>query len=548
MNIEHFFQPKDKTKQLNIDRKGSTLTFGKAYPETMNNLNNQNKNGEFFDPNEISHESFNLDKLRFPLIQHDNTYSFDPSLVPQNASEEQKAFYTMNPSDINDVQSYKEKLTKYFLKLKEKNKKSDLKMVKLIYIHNSSFPNKTIPDKVSNKINPKCPFVKDDYIIDYDKDSEEEFMEENAEDLQSNENSVEEEDEEDDDNQNEKWIVPDGHLSEDELSEKDAIADRQLFEKSKNKMGGIMEIMEIRKNFTKPIIVNFNNLNLSNATNSKERNLSMKLSMTIFHHYGPLEEHGDILQENEGNNDISFPIKIQRKKTKATGIKNSILDHLEDIIKQIHGSFQTKEQMIILLNEKFADIPKKTLDTFFKDKCLKVKHNINQKKYWLVKHETLDELNLSSVEVNKILEDNYKLFEEKEKKRLQELEVNKQKNLVEKPKENTSEDKKDEHSQEQPQKEQKIKKKRKNKEGEVEKVNNSDDKEDKNNPKEKVIETKDKEKKMRKKIAKIMKPDKKDDKEEKSSNNKEIMKKKKKKAKIEQDKKPIENLLAMFQK
>lgn len=517
----------------------------------MNNLNNQNNNGEFFDPNETVYDSFNLDKLRFPLVQHENTYSFDPSLIPQNASEEQKAFYTMNPSDIADVQSYKEKLVKYLMKSKEKSMKSDLKTVKLIYIHNSSFPNKTLPDKVSNKINPKCPFIKDDYIIDYDKDSEEEFMEENAEDLQSNENSIEEEDEEDDDNQNEKWIVPDGHLSEDELSEKDAIADRQLFEKSKNKMGGIMEIMEIRKNFTKPIIVNFNTLNLSNATNSKERNLSMKLSMTIFHHHESLGEQGTIPAENEGNNDISFPIKIQRKKSKATGIKNSILDHLEDIIKQIHGSFQTKEQMIILLNEKFADIPKKTLDMFFKDKCLKVKHNINQKKYWLVKHETLDELNLSSVEVNKILEDNYKLFEEKEKKRLQELEVNKQKNLVEKPNENTEnpgEDKKVESTQDKPEKEKKIRKKRKNKEGEkVEKKNNPDDN---NEQKETDIEKKekDKEKKMRKKIAKLMKLDKKDDKNEKSNINKDIVKKQKKKVAIEQDKKPIENILAMFRK
>ena len=144
---------------------------------------------------------------------------------------------------------------------------------------------------------------------------------------------------------------------------------------------------------------------------------------------------------------------------KTSGIKNSILDHLEDIIKQIHGSFMTKEQMIIILNEKFSDIPKKTLDNFFKDKCLKVKHNINQKKYWLVKHETLDELNLSSVEVNKILEENYKQFEEKEKKRLEELELNKQKNMIEKPNEGENKEEKKEGDIEE-KKEKKIRKKK----------------------------------------------------------------------------------------
>ena len=57
-------------------------------------------------------------------------------------------------------------------------------------------------------------------MIDYDKDSEEEFLEENAEDIKSNENSDEEEKEliEDDEEEN-KWIVPDGHLSQDEVSE-----------------------------------------------------------------------------------------------------------------------------------------------------------------------------------------------------------------------------------------------------------------------------------------------------------------------------------------
>lgn len=75
-------------------------------------------------------------------------------------------------------------------------------------------------------ISARNPFKRDDFIIDYDKDSEEEFLEENAEDIKSNENSDVEEEKElvEDDEEENKWIVPDGHLSQDEVSEIDDIS------------------------------------------------------------------------------------------------------------------------------------------------------------------------------------------------------------------------------------------------------------------------------------------------------------------------------------
>jgi len=84
-------------------------------------------------------------------------------------------------------------------------------------------------DKKSNSISSRNPFKRDDFMIDYDKDSEEEFLEENAEDIKSNENSDEEEKEivEDDEEEN-KWIVPDGHLSQDEVSELDDLSNKNI--------------------------------------------------------------------------------------------------------------------------------------------------------------------------------------------------------------------------------------------------------------------------------------------------------------------------------
>lgn len=69
-------------------------------------------------------------------------------------------------------------------------------------------------------------------MIDYDKDSEEEFLEENAEDIKSDENSEEEEKELLDESEEEnKWIVPDGHLSQDEVSEIENLGNKIFFYK-----------------------------------------------------------------------------------------------------------------------------------------------------------------------------------------------------------------------------------------------------------------------------------------------------------------------------
>ena len=96
------------------------------------------------------------------------------------------------------------------------------------------------------KITPKNPLAKDKYLIDYEKDSQDEFEEENAEDIKSNDNDdIEEESEDSESLEEKKFVVPDGHLSEDEISEKDILKERQLFEASKDKIGGIIQILNI---------------------------------------------------------------------------------------------------------------------------------------------------------------------------------------------------------------------------------------------------------------------------------------------------------------
>lgn len=80
-------------------------------------------------------------------------------------------------------------------------------------------------DKKSHFLNPRNPFRKDDTVIDYDMDSEEEWNEQNGEDLAADNKKDEEEDDEvdkllredGDDEEEAGFIVPDDYLSASEL-------------------------------------------------------------------------------------------------------------------------------------------------------------------------------------------------------------------------------------------------------------------------------------------------------------------------------------------
>jgi hypothetical protein len=64
------------------------------------------------------------------------------------------------------------------------------------------------------------------------------------------------------------------------------------------------------------------------------------------------------------------------------------------------------------LNKKFEDISKKTLNTFFKEKCFKI-----QKRYWMVNNDTLSQFNIKDEELEKIKKENFNIYKEKEEKR-----------------------------------------------------------------------------------------------------------------------------------
>jgi hypothetical protein len=240
--------------------------------------------------------------------------------------------------------SYHNILRNYFQDVSKMYKVKKIKKRRIINIHNSFLSNLRITDKKTNLVGlPRNPFMKDELIMDYDMDSEEELQEENAEDIKSNENSIDEDD--DVEEEEEKWIVPDGHFSTDELSQIEPP------EMDGKKINGIMEIMEIRKNYPKHIHISL----ADKATDAKVRQLADQLRAVAFANH-------------------SFPIVLSDKKfeeKKKTGLNPFIEDRLDDVVREIHGSYMSKDAIIKSINEKYSKISKAALSDFFKENALK---------------------------------------------------------------------------------------------------------------------------------------------------------------------------------
>ena len=276
MQNDNNMEEKETGKDLNINQTdqeqvgtNSEVIQKESIKEINKYLNNDDNNPFSLEPNNE--------------IKYDNSYINNI----QNIPEKIKDFYCMDSETINETNKneYLLKLKNYLIEYNTINNiaqyDNSIQKRKLIFIHNCYTPCKKIPKVTSNLINPRNYLAKDEYLIDYEKDSEDEYMEENAEDIKSNDNEDIEEEEEEDANsqQDDKFIVPDGHLSEEELSDKNIMEERQLLENSKEKILDMMNILNVRKNFARPVLVDFTN----NRKNDEKINmLSDKLTIGLF--------------------------------------------------------------------------------------------------------------------------------------------------------------------------------------------------------------------------------------------------------------------------
>ena len=417
----------NKKKEKNINNANIDFYFDKKY---MNEEQGKKKNN-FYDNNNSNKTIYNKEKSF--IIQINNAINKDSyfSLIKDNKVKynidylnsikdmpiEIKEFYSLNSNSINDNNKLKyiSILKNYLSKYNSLNTFNQYNFInsnnkKLIFIQNSLVQLKKCPTKISTKINPRNFLAKDEFLIDYEKDSEDEFLEENAEDILSNEDNDNEEDDEELFSICQKegldFIVPDGHLSQDEISDENLIEERQLFQNPKNKYIDIKTILNIRKNYIKPIIVDFT----KNEKNERILILTKKLTIGLFNFNCNNNIEYDYEYENNIIIDkVKFPIVINNK---YKGIQDPIKNHFEYIVKIIHGSYDTKEHLISEIINKYDDISKNILNNFFKEKCLKI-----SKKYWIVKNEILNEFNLNRNEIEEIKKVNYNIFKEKEEKK-----------------------------------------------------------------------------------------------------------------------------------
>ena len=435
-NLDCYFDKKDSNQEKINKNNTNTIIINGFFINQTNLLPNQliNKSINYYQSLNIIKINEEINKNQNFYIQSNRVkynYTFINSIydIPKAIKE----FYLINSNTINksNKNEYFSKLKNYFNSLNNIKQKYDINIgnKKLIFIHDSFSQIKRIPKIMSNIINPRNCLVKDEYLIDYEKDSEDEYLEENAEDIKSDENEdIEEDDEETVNYQKDGgFIVSDGHLSEDELSDEDLLEERKKLKNSKNKLLDIKFLFNIRKNYIRPVLIDF-----KNKKNERVSILENQLTIGLFNYENIFNINN--FDNNSYINEDSFPIKIDKNSKKYKGIQDSIRNHFKDIVKKVHGSYDTKDHLIFELNKKFEDLPKKVLNNFFRENCLKI-----PKKYWVIRTEILEQFNLDKNEIKEIKNKNHKIYKEKEEKKVKELEEikiengvingNKQKNI-----------------------------------------------------------------------------------------------------------------------
>ncbi|MCQ2819679.1 MAG: hypothetical protein MJ252_20635, partial [archaeon] len=347
--------------------------------------------------------------LTFEFNQLDKPNGYELSSIPMDTEENKE-------KHLNEIFENLRVFLAPFKAISKEDHNLQEKYSRLIFIGGSRNPYKLLTAIPGVQLNPKRPFDMDDKLIDYAQGSDEELNEKDADDIQSNENESKEEEEEDP--LMPGFVVPDGHLSEGEISGE---GERNTAPEIEQKDSNIKQILGIRKNYPMPILIKFNK---KDEFGKKEKKvLKEKLKMKLFKPF--IRKNKNLVISESTSVSQSFPInvEIKHRKTKID-LHQEIFEHLEEIMKIVHGSFELKDKLITELSEKLSSIPKKALKSFLTEQCVRIasyQKNKN-KKQWVVKEDVLNELGIDHSKALQLAQDRVKELEEKENKRLAELE------------------------------------------------------------------------------------------------------------------------------
>lgn len=332
----------------------------------LNNNNNIDDNNDILIPNIENMSEYKLDLLKY---------------LKNKDSKQQNKLKEIRNDNSNNIM-------KDMIELD--NKKEDIKFKRFIYLDDSKYNDyrNVIDTTVNADIIFKNPFCNYEFI-NYENDSEEDFNDYFAEDLDSKNNSEEDNEDDDESDEEEKkdeWIVSDNYLSNEDLSK------NEKEKENLNNCDHIHKIMDVKFDYNKPISIDFTNDNDLNSSKLKNllmarvfkfRNLINRENHRIFQ-----EDINNLEIENENNERIiKFPLtinpilKLQTHKIENNSTNNIFINIetvTQDLIKMIHYNFETnldkiKENLLL----KFK-VKKKDLDKFFKENVIKSKCEVTK--------------------------------------------------------------------------------------------------------------------------------------------------------------------------
>lgn len=333
-----------------------------------------------------------------------------------------------------NTNNYIKELKEYFISKKEvipfsKNQKlnKENNFRRYIFIEGSLLNDyRNIFNKKSNIINGRCPCKQDNIIIDYDLDSEEEFQELNGEDVESIINNEEQEEEESIDGEDEdKWMVSDGHISEDE-EDNDKI--KKEFKIENDNL--INSVIDLRNNYQKPIVINFfQDLN-NKRTNIDERNeYSMTNEIISDFKISQLKSFLEIKLFNKKDYKLQLELEIEKEKYESFPLRNNQKDkeiqntdfdeYLNEIIKIVHFSFENNKDVLKEeVYKQFKPQKKKELDLFFNNNVIKTKCLKTHQRMFVIKRNILEKSHLSQNDLNNLYEIKKNIYIIKEEEEL----------------------------------------------------------------------------------------------------------------------------------
>ena len=279
-------------------------------------------------------------------------------------------------------------------------------------------------EKKSYFLNPRNPLSKDDTIIDYEMDSEEEWNEQNGEDVAADNKQDEDEDdevekqirEEDQDDEDNKFIVPDDYLSASELNLSQSQRSSQMVQeiKERRKMLGNRYNRNNPGQNQHPYIITLNQLIPSSPVSSYSTGLNSYFKE--FKAVAFLKDRKLPIRLKP----LLDPVEEEDKTSSKANNPFSLKSRLVELVKMMHGSFESKQKIIDDFHARFPDCSKKSIERKIFELFEKEKKDSDPRQRWYATESTLNELSLlNDPELTLVAEERLKVVVE-ELNRLQE--------------------------------------------------------------------------------------------------------------------------------